>query len=67
MLVKTEAREEGSSYDPFLMAIEGSAGDVEVESDWVRFMILKLRDLRIREPRLPLGPTRATFLMNDIL
>jgi hypothetical protein len=65
MLVKAEARKEESSYDPSLVAIEGSAGDVEVESDGVGIVILKrrasTRDLRIRESMLPLAPTRATF------
>jgi hypothetical protein len=47
------------------MAIEGSAGDVEAEPDGAGIVILKrrasMRDLRIREPMLPLAPTRATF------
>jgi hypothetical protein len=65
MLVKAEARKEESSYDPSLMAMEGSAGDVKAEPDGAGIVILKrrasMRDLRIREPMLPLAPTRATF------
>ena len=59
MSVKAEARKEESLYHLFLVVIEGSAGDVGVEPDRVRVIVLKcwasMRSLRIREPKLPLA------------